>query len=91
MNSDGAVPELPSDAFWKAGSGYHCIYVVPSEDLVVWKLGGRDHQYSSGNTGMAVLPHVKAAEQDRSGWRQTVDPRATYTETLRLVLGAIER
>ncbi|MCH7920668.1 MAG: serine hydrolase [Planctomycetes bacterium] len=89
VNSDGGVPELPTDAFWKAGSGYHCLYVVPSQDLVVWKLGGRDHQYSSGNTGMPVLSHVKAAEQDRSAWKRTVDPQTAYTETLRLVLEAI--
>jgi hypothetical protein len=26
------------DCFWKAGSGGHALYVVPSLDLVVWNL-----------------------------------------------------
>lgn len=89
VNTSGDEPDLPRDAYWKPGSGYHCIYVVPSEDLVVWKLGGRDGQYSSGDTGLPIPPHVKAAEQDRSKWKRRIDPEAAYTETLRLVLEAI--
>jgi CubicO group peptidase (beta-lactamase class C family) len=44
-NSDGRIAGVPRDAFWKAGSGGHCFYVIPSLDLAVWKLGGRDDQY----------------------------------------------
>ena len=89
VNTGGTVADLPTDAFWKLGSGYHAIYVIPSEDLVVWKFGGRDHQYSPANTGLPVLPHVKAAEQDRSTWKRSVDPSTAYNETLRRVLQAI--
>lgn len=89
VNTDGTVPGLPTDAFWKLGSGYHAIYVIPSEDLVVWKFGGRDGQYSQSNTGLAILAHVKAAEQDRSLWKRSVDPSAAYNETVRRVLQAI--
>lgn len=52
VNSNGEVKGLPRDAFWKTGSGGHCLYVVPSLDLVVWKLGGRDGQYGSSDTGL---------------------------------------
>jgi CubicO group peptidase (beta-lactamase class C family) len=45
VNEDGHLAGVPRDAFWKMGSGGHCFYVVPSLDLVVWKLGGRDEQY----------------------------------------------
>ena len=53
VNTNGEIKELPRDAFWKAGSGGHCLFVVPSLDLVVWKLGGRDGQYSSSDTGIS--------------------------------------
>ncbi len=52
VNTDGDITELPKDAFWKLGSGGHCFLVVPSLDLIVWKLGGRNDQYSFSNTGL---------------------------------------
>lgn len=45
VNTDGDVREYPRSTFWKAGSGGHIIFIVPSHDLVVWKLAGRDDQY----------------------------------------------
>lgn len=48
INSAGLIPGVPEDAFWKQGSGGHCLYMVPSLDLVVWKLGGRTEQYEPG-------------------------------------------
>ncbi len=53
VNSDGNIPELPRDSYSYGGSGGHCFYVVPSLDLIVWKLGGRDEQYSFANTGLS--------------------------------------
>jgi CubicO group peptidase (beta-lactamase class C family) len=55
VNTGGGIPELPRDAFWKLGSGGHALYVVPSLDLVVWKLGGRDDQDSPANTRMEPI------------------------------------
>jgi|SRR5665647_560010 len=52
VNSDGNIPELPRDSYSWGGSGNYCFYVVPSLDLIVWKLGGRDDQYSYANTGL---------------------------------------
>ncbi|MCK5463556.1 MAG: serine hydrolase, partial [Bacteroidales bacterium] len=45
VNSHGDISGLPRDAYWKIGSGGHCLYIVPSLDLIVWKMGGRDGQY----------------------------------------------
>lgn len=61
VNSGREIPELPEDAYWKVGSGGHCFYVVPSLDLIVWKMGGRDGQYTSDDTGMSEpepLPYI---------------------------------
>lgn len=52
VNTGAEIKALPRDAFWKTGSGGHCLYVVPSLDLVVWKLGGRDGQYGTADTGL---------------------------------------
>jgi CubicO group peptidase (beta-lactamase class C family) len=62
VNTWGDWPEVPRDAFWKAGSGGHALYVVPSLDLVLVKLGGRDGQYSPRDTGMA-LPEPPSSKE----------------------------
>ncbi|MGB2715813.1 MAG: serine hydrolase, partial [Vicinamibacterales bacterium] len=89
VNTDGDVPELPRDAFWKAGSGGHALYVVPSLDLVVWKLGGRDDQYSSANTAMTPDPDAVKNVELREGWKQTVDNETALRRTLQLVVAAV--
>jgi CubicO group peptidase (beta-lactamase class C family) len=64
-NSDGHVAGAPKDAFWKSGAGGFCLYVVPSLDLVVYKLGGKDGQYDP------TLTRIPQPEQkhDRDGWQ----------------------
>jgi CubicO group peptidase (beta-lactamase class C family) len=51
VNAAGQVARAPRDAYWKTGSGGHCLYIVPSMKLVVWKLGGRDDQYGAPVSG----------------------------------------
>jgi CubicO group peptidase (beta-lactamase class C family) len=89
VNTNGDVPGLPRDAFWKTGSGGHVIYVVPSLDLAVWKLGGRDGQYSERDTGLPVHPEAARHAEPRPGWQRTVDEVAARTRTLELVLAAV--
>jgi CubicO group peptidase (beta-lactamase class C family) len=91
VNTDGGISDLPRDAYWKHGSGGHALYVVPSLDLVVWKLGGRDGQYEPRDTGMDVHPDAARNEDRRDGWRPTVDDRTAAHETLRRVIEAIGR
>ncbi|MDA0708680.1 MAG: serine hydrolase [bacterium] len=89
VNGRGDHPALPSDAYWKAGSGGHAHYVVPSKNLVVWKLGGRDDQYGEHNTGMAVPSEAAAAETSRENWKKTVEDGPALLRTLEGVLGAV--
>ena len=67
VNTGGAIQDLPRDAFWKTGSGGHALYVVPSLNLVVWKLGGRDGQYSTGDTGLKPSPASPQQIAERAG------------------------
>ena len=89
VNTEGGLPELPRDAFWKGGSGGHALYVVPSLDLVVWKLGGRDDQYSPDNTGLPASPAPKERAAARRNWKATVDQETALRKTLELVVKAI--
>jgi len=85
VNGDGHVAGAPRDAFWKTGSGGHCFYVVPSLDLVIWKLGGRDEQYDPANTGLPLPAHAVP----RTGWTPTSDPDAGVEKTLQIVISAV--
>src|SRR5438105_2756374 len=51
-NADGHVAGAPRDAFYKSGAGGFGIFIVPSLDLVIYKLGGRDFQYDPALTGL---------------------------------------
>jgi CubicO group peptidase (beta-lactamase class C family) len=73
-NSDGHVLGAPRDAFWKSGAGGFCIFVVPSLDLVIYKLGGKDNQYDPALTG---LPQPEQ-KHDRDNWQPL--PRTAFDE-----------
>ena len=45
QNSDVHVAGAPRDAFFKSGAGGFCLYVVPSLDLVIYRMGGSTGQY----------------------------------------------
>lgn len=87
VNSTGELNELPKDAYWKVGSGGHCLYVAPSLDLIVWKLGGRDGQYSINDTGLPESNPLPNAEQpiiDVPEFHGNV-----YAKTLEMVISSI--
>jgi CubicO group peptidase (beta-lactamase class C family) len=73
-NSDGHVLGAPRDAFWKSGAGGFCIYVVPSLDTVIYKLGGKDNQYDPALTG---LPQPEQSHA-RDNWQPL--PRTPFDE-----------
>ncbi|MGH8017500.1 MAG: serine hydrolase domain-containing protein, partial [Opitutaceae bacterium] len=89
VNGRGHWPGVPGDAFWKSGSGGHVLYIVPSLDLVVWKLGGRDGQYSQTDTGLPVHPEAARAAAPRPDWKDTIEDETAKRETLKLVLAAL--
>jgi CubicO group peptidase (beta-lactamase class C family) len=74
-NSDGHVAGAPHDAFYKSGAGGFGIFIVPSLDLVVYKLGGNDSQYDPGLTG---LPQPFTYDGSRDNWRPI--PRTPFNE-----------
>ncbi len=65
-NSDGHVAGAPRDAYYKSGAGGFGIFVVPSLDLVIYKLGGNNGQYDPTLTG---LPQPTDVDHSRDNWK----------------------
>ena len=74
-NSDGHVAGAPQDAFYKSGAGGFGIFVVPSLDIVIYKLGGNNSQYRPELTGLSQ-PFENNGSRD--GW--TPIPRTPFNE-----------
>jgi CubicO group peptidase (beta-lactamase class C family) len=53
VNADGHVAGAPKDAYFKSGAGGFGICVVPSLDMVIYKMAGDDAQYDAERTGIA--------------------------------------
>ena len=66
VNADGHVAGAPRDAFFKSGGGGFGIIVVPSLDIVIWKMAGDDGQYDPARTG---LTQNYAYDGSRDNWR----------------------
>ncbi|MBI3854659.1 MAG: serine hydrolase [Planctomycetes bacterium] len=66
VNADGHVAGAPKDAYWKSGAGAFCLYVVPSLDLAVYKMGGSDGQYKEELTG---IPQTLKYDGSRDAWK----------------------
>ncbi len=66
VNADGHVFGAPHDAFFKSGAGGSAIYVVPSLDLVIYKMAGNDAQFDPALTG---LPLTYDVDHSRDAWK----------------------
>jgi hypothetical protein len=64
------------------------LYIVPSLDLVVWKLGGCDSQYSSKDTGLPEPKPLPDAIQPINDGKENGDD--DYALTLVKVIGSIQ-
>ena len=73
-NSDGHVPGAPRDAYWKSGAGGFCLYVVPSLDLVLYKMGGSIGQYDPNFTPIPQPP----PDTSRDTWKPL--PRGPFSD-----------
>jgi len=82
----GDLSGVPADAVWKSGSGGHCFFVIPSLDLVAFKLGGRDGQYNPADTGLPAAPSTSETVPD---WKPSLSAEAAERETLRLLASAV--
>lgn len=74
-NSDGHVAGAPRDAYYKSGAGGFGIFVVPSLDLVIYKLGGSNGFYDPALTG---LPQNFPVDTSRDDWKPI--PRTPFNE-----------
>lgn len=86
VNDDGHVKGVPKDAYWKGGSGGYAIYVVPSLNLVVYKMGGTEGQY---DPALTRLPVRYTYDGSRATWKATPGVGAGTERTLELVISAI--
>jgi CubicO group peptidase (beta-lactamase class C family) len=75
QNSDGHILAAPRDAFFKSGAGGFCLYIIPSLDTVIYKLGGKDAQYDPALTG---LPQPPVLDHSRENWQPI--PRTPFNE-----------
>jgi len=66
VNADGHVAGAPKDAYWKSGAGGFCVYVVPSLDLVLYKMGGADNFYREELTR---IPQTLKYDGSRDNWK----------------------
>jgi CubicO group peptidase (beta-lactamase class C family) len=66
VNADGHVAGAPRDAFFKSGGGGYGIYVVPSLDLVIYKMAGSERQYDPALTG---IPQTYKYDGSRDNWK----------------------
>jgi len=87
VNSEGETNKLPLDAYRKVGSGGHGLYIVPSLDLIVWKMGGRNGQYSIKDTGIPEPNPLPNTEQPIIN--KPKFPGHIHAKTLEMVINSI--
>jgi CubicO group peptidase (beta-lactamase class C family) len=86
VNEDGHVPDAPKDAYWKAGAGGYCMYVVPSLDMVIYKMGGNEGQYDPKLTGIPIKYEYDGSRDD---WKADKKVGDSTAQTLQRVVAAV--
>ena len=66
INADGHAAGAPKDAFFKSGGGGFGVIVIPSLDMVIYKMAGDDAQYNPARTG---LKQDYPYDGSRDGWK----------------------
>ena len=66
QNADGHVFGAPRDAYFKSGAGGSGIYVVPSLDMVIYKMSASDAQLNPDRTGLPVTYEI---DHSRDNWK----------------------
>lgn len=74
-NADGHIAGAPRDAFFKSGAGGFGLMIVPSLDLVIYKMGGKDNQY---DPALTRIPQDFQYDGSRTNW--TPVPRTPFHE-----------
>lgn len=96
VNADGHVAGAPRDAFFKSGAGGFGLYVIPSLDMVVYKMSSlNDDTYAPTATG---LPQTYQYDGSRDNWKPhpfnqfvdgPVEGDSGVRRTLEMVLAAV--
>ena len=66
VNADGHLAGAPRDTFFKSGGGGFGIAIIPSLDLVIYKMAGSDQQYNPSLTG---IPQNYPYDGSRDNWK----------------------
>jgi CubicO group peptidase (beta-lactamase class C family) len=67
VNADGHVAGAPRDTFFKSGAGGFGLYVIPSLDMVIYKMSSvSDETYDPAATG---LPQTYQSDNSRDHWK----------------------
>ncbi|MBT9333343.1 serine hydrolase domain-containing protein [Paracidobacterium acidisoli] len=67
VNADGHVAGAPRDTFFKSGAGGFGLYVIPSLDMVIYKMSSLNEQtYDPAATG---LPLTYTPDTSRDNWK----------------------
>ena len=66
VNADGHLAGAPHDTFFKSGGGGYGIVIVPSLDLVIYKMAGSDQQY---NAALTRIPQNYQYDGSRDNWK----------------------
>ena len=74
-NADGHVAGAPKDAFFKSGGGGFGVIVIPSLDMVIYKMAGDDSQYDPARTG---LKQDYPYDGSRDSWKPA--PRSQFSD-----------
>jgi CubicO group peptidase (beta-lactamase class C family) len=92
VNADGHVPRVPRDAYFKSGAGGCALYVIPSMDMVIYKMAEADDPDETG-----LLPaNGLNPDISRDGWKPhpynqfsdgPVEAETGVRRTLELVCG----
>jgi CubicO group peptidase (beta-lactamase class C family) len=95
VNTDGHVAGAPRDTFYKSGAGGFGLYVVPSLDLVIWKIAGSDRQYEWSPPSLPKNPQY---DSSRDKWQPhpfdqfhdaPIEVDTGVRRTLEMVLAAV--
>ncbi len=66
QNSEGHVIGAPRAAYWKSGAGGFALIIVPSLDLVIYKMGGNNGQYDLTFTNISQ-PELRGSREGSEG------------------------
>jgi len=75
-NAGGHIAGAPRDAYFKSGGGGFGVYVIPSLDMVIYKMAGSDAQYDPARTGLEQRSYPYDGSRDN--W--TPAPRSQFSD-----------